>query len=81
MPKPIIQNLSAEDQIKAVLNLPYDKVVANTTKAETIYLEALNKSKKLNNQEFEADVYNQFALVYGFLGNYVKRIGYNIKAI
>ncbi|MCB9174471.1 MAG: sensor histidine kinase [Flavobacteriales bacterium] len=76
-----IQNLSAEDQIKAVLNLPYDKVVANTTKAETIYLEALNKSKKLNNQEFEADVYNQLALVYGFLGNYDKRIGYNIKAI
>ncbi|MGE0560258.1 MAG: histidine kinase [Flavobacteriales bacterium] len=77
----LVKNLPEEEHIKEVLNLPYDKVVANTTKAEIIYLNALEKAKNLNHQEFEADIYNQLALVYGFLGNYDKRIGYNIKAI
>lgn len=77
----LIKNLPEEEHIREVLNLPYDKVVANTTKAEIIYLNALEKAKNLNHQEFEADIYNQLALVYGFLGNYDKRTGYNIKAI
>ncbi len=76
-----IVNLSNEEQIKTILAIPYDKIIANTTKAEELFLSALTNAKKLNHQEYVADISNQLALVYAFLGKHDKRLVYNIKAI
>ena len=76
-----IVNLSDEEQIKTILAIPYDKIIANTTKAEELFLTALTQVKKLNHPEFEADISNQLALIYAFLGKHDKRLVYNLKAI
>ncbi|KAB2859787.1 MAG: sensor histidine kinase [Flavobacteriales bacterium] len=76
-----IKNLTLEEQVKQTLIIPYDVVVANTQKAETVFLNALEQAKILENKELEADVYNQLALVYAFLGEYGKRLSYNLKAV
>jgi len=76
-----IVNLSDEEQIKTILAIPYDKIIANTTKSEELFLASLTKAKKLNYQEYEADISNQLALIYAFMGKYDKRLGYNLKAI
>lgn len=76
-----IVNLSNEEQIKTILAIPYDKIIANTTKAEELFLSALTHAKKLNHQEYVADISNQLALVYAFLGKHDKRLNYNLEAI
>ncbi len=76
-----IKNLSDEEQVQVLLKIPYDKVAANTTKSEQLFLKALQKTKKIYNQEVEADICNQLALISGFLGNYDKRLSYNLRAI
>ncbi|NCT19198.1 MAG: hypothetical protein CO023_05440 [Flavobacteriales bacterium CG_4_9_14_0_2_um_filter_35_242] len=76
-----IVNLSDEKQIKTILAIPYDKIIANTTKAEKLFLTTLSEAKKINHPEFEADISNQLALIYAFLGKYDKRLTYNLQAI
>jgi signal transduction histidine kinase len=76
-----IKNLTLEEQVRYVIDIPYDIIVSNTTQAETLFLNALEQSKVIHNKELEADVYNKLALVYAFLGNYGKRLSYNLKAI
>lgn len=76
-----IENLTLEEQVQEVNNIPYDIIVANTTQAESLFLNALEQAKIIDNKELEADVYNKLALVYGFLGDYGKRLSYNLKAI
>lgn len=76
-----IVNLSYEKQIKTILAIPYDKIIANTTKAEKLFLTTLSEAKKINHPEFEADISNQLALIYAFLGKYDKRLTYNLQAI
>jgi len=76
-----IVNLSDEKQLKTILAIPYDKIIANTTKAEKLFLTTLSEAKKINHPEFEADISNQLALIYAFLGKYDKRLTYNLQAI
>lgn len=76
-----IKNLTLEEQVQQVNNIPYDIIVANTTQAESLFLNALEQAKVLQNKELEADVYNKLALVYSFLGNFGKRLSCNLKAI
>jgi len=76
-----IVNLSDEKQIKTILAIPYDKIIANTTKAEKLFLTTLSEAKKINHPELEADISNQLALIYAFLGKYDKRLTYNLQAI
>jgi signal transduction histidine kinase len=76
-----IKNYSPKKQIETVLAIPYDKVVANTPVAEKLYLNTLKQAITLKNKEAEAGIYNQLALINGFLGNYDKRLDYNLKAI
>ncbi|WP_170228020.1 tetratricopeptide repeat-containing sensor histidine kinase [Vicingus serpentipes] len=76
-----IQNYTEEQQIELLLAIPYDKVVANTSVAEKLYLDALGQAKQLKDKEAEADIYNQLALINAFLGNNDKRLDFNLKAI
>lgn len=76
-----IENLTLKEQVQQVNNIPYDIIAANTTQAESVFLNALEQAKVLHNKELEADVYNNLALVYSFLGNYGKRLSYNLKAV
>lgn len=76
-----IQNYTEEQQIELLLAIPYDKVVANTSVAEKLYLDALGQAKQLIDKEAEADIYNQLALINAFLGNNDKRLDFNLKAI
>lgn len=76
-----IKNYSPEKQIATVLAIPYDKVVANTSVAEKLYLNALGQAKQLKDKEAEADIYSQLALVNYFLGNFDKRLTYDLKAV
>ncbi|MCB9363852.1 MAG: tetratricopeptide repeat protein [Flavobacteriales bacterium] len=76
-----IQNYSPKKQVEILLAIPYDKVVANTPVAEQLYLNTLKHAVALNNKIAEADIYNQLAMINGFLGNYDKRLDYNLKAI
>jgi tetratricopeptide (TPR) repeat protein len=77
----VIKNYKGEKQIETLLTIPYDKIVANTTKAEKLFLKGLSQAKQLNNIEAEANIYNQLAIINGFLGNYDKRLDFNLKAI
>jgi len=76
-----IQLLPLNKQIDALLAIPYDKVVANTSTSEELYLKALQQAKDLKNQQAEANIYYQLAMINGFLGNYDKRLDFNLKAI
>lgn len=76
-----IVSLPKDKQLEIILNIPYDKMVANTTKAEALFFKALTIAKNQTNQNFEAGVYNQLALVYAFLGNFDKQLANNLKAI
>ena len=76
-----IVDLSDKEQIKTILAIPYDKIIANTSKSEKLFLTALAQAKKLKQQEDEADISNQLALIYAFLGKHDKRLVYNLKAI
>ncbi len=73
--------LPEEKQLEHLLVIPYDKIVANTTKAEQLFLKGLKQAQQLKNQEAEADIHNQLAIINGFLGNYDKRLDFNLKAI
>lgn len=76
-----IKNLALEKQVQYVLDIPYDIIVANTTQSESLFLTALDQAKTIQNKELEADIYNKLALVNAFLGNFGKRLSYNVKAI
>lgn len=73
--------LSQEKQIEQLLKIPYDKIVANTTKSEQLFLKGLTQAQQLKDKEAEADIYNQLATINGFLGNYGTRLDFNLKAI
>lgn len=76
-----LQNYKPEKQIEIVLAIPYDKLVANTSVSEKLYLNILKQAEDINNQEAIANIYNQLALINSFLGDYDKRLDYNLKAI
>lgn len=76
-----IQNYSPKKQVEILLAIPYDKVVANTSVAEKLFLDGLEHTKNLQDKEAEANIYNQLAMINGFLGNYDKRLDFNLKAI
>lgn len=76
-----ITKLSPQEQLENLLATPYDKIVGNTKKAEELFLKGLEQAKQLNDIELEAKVYNQLAIINGFLGNYDKRLDFNLKAI
>lgn len=76
-----LNKLSADNYIIELLETPYDKLVANTTKFEQLLKNGLSKAKQINNPEKEADIYNKLALINAFLGNNDKRLSYNLQAI
>jgi tetratricopeptide (TPR) repeat protein len=77
----LMASLPKEKQIEVLLGSPYDKIVANTTKSEQLFLKGLKQAQQLKDKEAEADIYNQLATINGFLGNYDKRLDFNLKAI
>lgn len=76
-----IKGLNTKQQIEALLALPYDKIVGNTTKSEQLFLKALSGAKTIQNKELEADIYTKLALLNYFHGNFDKKLDYDLKAI
>ncbi len=76
-----IKNLSPFQQQSVLVSLPYDKIVGNTSRAEKLFLNALKVAKQINNKEYEADIYNQLALIYSYQGKQDISLNYNLKAI
>ncbi len=60
--------------------MPYDKIVARTDVAETIFLNLAEKKAEIQPLDL-AKIYDKLALVNYFLGNFDKRTDYNLKAI
>lgn len=75
-----MEKLSLEDQISTALNIPYDKIIANTDAAETLYLNLTDKKAAIAPKDL-AEIYGKLALVNSYLGNYDKRMEYSLKAI
>lgn len=75
-----MEKLSLEDQISTALNIPYDKIIANTDAAETLYLKLTDKKAAIAPKDL-AEIYGKLALVNSYLGNYDKRMEYSLKAI
>lgn len=75
-----MEKVNLEQQIEIALNIPYDKIVARTDVAETIFLNLAEKKSEIQPKNL-AKIYEKLALVNYFLGNFDKRIGYNLKAI
>lgn len=75
-----MEKLSLEDQISTALNIPYDKIIANTNAAETLYLKLTDKKAAIAPKDL-AEIYGKLALVNSYLGNYDKRMEYSLKAI
>lgn len=75
-----MEKLSLGDQISTALNIPYDKIIANTDAAETLYLKLTDKKAAIAPKDL-AEIYGKLALVNSYLGNYDKRMEYSLKAI
>ena len=75
-----MEKLSLEDQISTALNIPYDKIIANTDAAESLYLKLSDKKEAIAPKDL-AEIYGKLALVNSYLGNYDKRMEYSLKAI
>lgn len=75
-----MEKVNLEQQIEIVLDIPYDKIVARTDLAETIFLNLAEKKAEIQPLDL-AKIYDKLALVNYFLGNFDKRTDYNLKAI
>lgn len=76
-----LNSLPEKEHLIKLIEIPYDKIVANTSKSSKLFSEGLQLAKKNGYTEAVADIYNKLALINGFLGNNDKRLDYNIKAI
>lgn len=76
-----LKTIPEKDYLIKLVEIPYDKIVANTSKSEKLFIEGLQLAKKNHNKEIEAGIYSQLATINGFLGNYDKQLEYNINAI
>ena len=75
-----IEKVSLDEQITTVLNIPYDKIIANTNASEKLYLKLLDKKAEIAPKNL-AEIYDKLALINSYLGNYDKRIEYRLKVI
>ena len=76
-----ITNLPKTQQLKDILNIPYDKFVENIKTSEILAQQAVNLAIELNDSSSLAKAYLQMAQVYTYKDNREKRVIYNLKAI
>jgi len=76
-----IENLSKKEQLKQILEIPYDKFIGNLTTSEFLAQKAVAIAIELNDKESLAEAYLQLALINNYRDKREKKIVYNLNAI
>ncbi|MDO9036775.1 MAG: hypothetical protein Q7U59_00320, partial [Lutibacter sp.] len=76
-----IENFSKKEQLKQILEIPYDKFIGNLTTSEFLAQKAVAIAIELNEKELLAEAYLQLALINNYRDQREKKIVYNLNAI
>ena len=74
-------NLSKPQQLKQILEIPYDKFIGNIAASEKLALKAIELAKELNNQESLAEAYLLLSQIYNYQDKREKKLVFNLNAI
>ncbi len=76
-----IKSLPKKQQLKVILEIPYDKFIGNISKSELLSKKAIDLAKELGDINALADAYIKLSLVYTYKDKREKKIIFNLKAI
>ncbi len=76
-----LKHLSKPQQLKQILEIPYDKFIGNIAASEKLAHKAIELAKELNNQESLAEAYLLLSQIYNYQDKREKKLVYNLNAI
>lgn len=74
-------NLSKPQQLKQILEIPYDKFIGNMAASEKLAHKAIELAKELNNQESLAEANLLLSQIYNYQDKREKKLVFNLNAI
>lgn len=74
-------NLSKPQQLKQILEIPYDKFIGNIAVSEKLAHKAIEFAKELNDQESLAEAYLLLSQIYNYQDKREKKLVFNLNAI
>lgn len=76
-----LKHLSKPQQLKQILEIPYDKFIGNIAASEKLALNAIELAKELNDQESLAEAYLLLSQIYNYQDKREKKLVFNLNAI
>lgn len=76
-----IKTLPKKQQLKHILEIPYDKFIGNITTSEILAQKAVDLATELNDKNSLADAYLQLGQVYAYKDRREKKLLFRLKAI
>ena len=76
-----LKNLSKPQQLKQILEIPYDKFIGNIAASEKLAHKAIELAKELNDQESLAEAYLLLSQIYNYQDKREKKLVFNLNAI
>jgi signal transduction histidine kinase len=76
-----IENLSKQEQLKQILETPYDNFIGHIAISESLANKAVALANELNDKESLAEAYLQLAQIFNYKDKREKKIVFNLNAI
>ena len=76
-----LKHLSKPQQLKQIIEIPYDKFIGNIAASEKLAYKAIELAKELNNQESLAEAYLLLSQIYNYQDKREKKLVFNLNAI
>lgn len=76
-----LKHLSKPQQLKQILEIPYDKFIGNIAVSEKLAHKSIELAKELNDQESLAEAYLLLSQIYNYQDKREKKLVFNLNAI
>lgn len=76
-----LKNLSKPQQLKQILEIPYDKFIGHIAISESLANKAMALANELNDKESLAEAYLQLAQIFNYKDKREKKLVFNLNAI
>ena len=76
-----LKHLSKPQQLKQIIEIPYDKFIGNIAASEKLALKAIELAKELNDKESLAEAYLLLSQIYNYQDKREKKLVFNLNAI